>query len=80
MKGMDNLGRVYFQVLWHMEQLEDRYGKDDPQELEDLVRNGLRGGGHHRGAFPLRRSAVCCPSDDPGRRGVDHVGGATGRD
>ena len=45
MKGMDNLGRIYFQMLWHREQFEERYGKDDLPELEDSVRNAFEATG-----------------------------------
>lgn len=41
MKGMDRLGRVYFQLLWHGEEFEERYGKEDLPELEDSVRNAF---------------------------------------
>lgn len=41
MKGMDRLGRVYFQFLWHGEEFEDRYGKQDLPELEDGIRNAF---------------------------------------
>lgn len=41
MKGMDRLGRIYFQFLWHGEEFEDRYGKQDLPELEDGLRNAF---------------------------------------
>lgn len=41
MKGMDRLGRIYFQFLWHGEEFEDRYGKQDLPELEDGMRNSF---------------------------------------
>jgi len=54
MKGMDNLGRIYFQMLWHREQFEERYGKDDLPELEDSVRNAFE-------ATPLQLRTVHGP-------------------
>jgi hypothetical protein len=41
MKGMDRLGRIYFQFLWHGEEFETRYGKQDLPELEDGLRNAF---------------------------------------
>jgi hypothetical protein len=40
-KGMDRLGRIYFQMLWHGEKFEKRYGRQDMPALEDSVRNGF---------------------------------------
>ena len=45
MKGMDRLGRIYFQFLWHGEEFEDRYGKQDLPELEDGLRNAFEAAG-----------------------------------
>ena len=39
MKGMDRLGRIYFQFLWHGEEFEKRYGKPDLPEIEDGIVN-----------------------------------------
>ena len=41
MKGMDRLGRIYFQFLWHGPAFEKRYGKQDLPELEDGLRNAF---------------------------------------
>lgn len=45
MKGLDRLGRIYFQFLWHGEEFEDRYGKQDLPELEDGLRNAFEANG-----------------------------------
>jgi hypothetical protein len=42
-KGMDSCGRIYFQLLWHGEEFEDRFGKRDMPELEDTLRNNFEG-------------------------------------
>lgn len=41
MKGVDRLGRIYFQFLWHGEEFEKRYGKQDLPEIEDGIRNAF---------------------------------------
>jgi hypothetical protein len=41
MKGMDRVGRIYFQLLWHNDEFADRYGKHDLPELEDSLRNAF---------------------------------------
>ncbi len=45
MKGMDRKGRIYFQFLWHGEEFEDRYGKQDLPEIEDGLRNAFEADG-----------------------------------
>lgn len=41
MKGMDRLGRILFMLYWHMDEFEERYGKQDLPELESGLRNNL---------------------------------------
>ena len=41
MKGMDRIGRVLFQLYWHREAFEERYGKQHVPELEDMLRNSF---------------------------------------
>jgi hypothetical protein len=41
MKGMDRLARILFMLYWHMEEFEERYGKQDLPELEDGLRNAF---------------------------------------
>jgi hypothetical protein len=45
LKGMDRKGRIYFQFLWHGEEFEKRYGKQDMPELEDGLRNAFEADG-----------------------------------
>lgn len=41
MKGMDRLGRILFQLYWHRDAFEERYGKTHVPELEDMLRNSF---------------------------------------
>jgi hypothetical protein len=41
MKGMDRLGRILFQIYWHRDAFEERYGKTHVPELEDMLRNSF---------------------------------------
>jgi hypothetical protein len=41
MKGMDRVGRILFQLYWHREAFEERYGKQHVPELEDMLRNSF---------------------------------------
>jgi hypothetical protein len=41
MKGMDRIGRILFQLYWHREAFEERYGKSHVPELEDMLRNSF---------------------------------------
>jgi hypothetical protein len=41
MKGMDRIGRILFQLYWHREAFEERYGKTHVPELEDMLRNSF---------------------------------------
>jgi hypothetical protein len=45
MKGMDSLGRIYLQYLWHGQEFEDRFGASELPELEDGIRNTFEGTG-----------------------------------
>ena len=38
-EGMDADGRLYFNLLWHGDMFENRYGSDKMPELEDSLRN-----------------------------------------
>ena len=38
-KGLDALGRLYFNFLWHHDLFEDRYGGEKMPEMEDALRN-----------------------------------------
>jgi hypothetical protein len=42
MKALDGLGRLFFMFLWHQEEFEDRYGKQDLPEMEDSLRNNFK--------------------------------------
>jgi hypothetical protein len=41
MKGMDRVGRILFQLYWHRDSFEERYGKSHIPELEDMLRNSF---------------------------------------
>jgi hypothetical protein len=41
MKGMVRIGRILFQLYWHREAFEERYGKSHVPELEDMLRNSF---------------------------------------
>lgn len=41
MRALDKLGRRLFQLYWHGEDYEERYGKHDMPELEDAMRNAF---------------------------------------
>jgi len=41
MKGLDSLGRLLFNLYWHHDKFEDRYGADDLPELTDAMRNAF---------------------------------------
>ena len=41
MKGMDRVGRILFQLYWHRDAFEERYGKTHVPELEDMLRNSF---------------------------------------
>lgn len=41
MKGLDSLGRLLFNLYWHHDKFEDRYGGKDLPELEDSMRNAF---------------------------------------
>jgi len=41
MKGMDRIGRILFQLYWHRDSFEERYGKQHVPELEDMLRNSF---------------------------------------
>jgi hypothetical protein len=41
MKALDKVCRIYFLFLWHNEEFQDRYGKQDLPELEDSLRNTI---------------------------------------
>ena len=44
MKGLDSLGRLLFNMYWHRDQFEDRYG-EDTSDLEDATRNAFENTG-----------------------------------
>lgn len=39
--ALDKLGRLLFKFYWHMDMFEERYGKQDMPELEDMLRNAF---------------------------------------
>jgi hypothetical protein len=39
MKGLDSLGRLIFNMYWHRDKFEDRYGANNLTELEDAMIN-----------------------------------------
>jgi len=41
MKGLDSLGRLLFNLYWHHDKFEDRYGSNNLPELEDAMRNSF---------------------------------------
>jgi len=41
MKGLDSLGRLLFNLYWHYDKFEDRYGSSSLPELEDAMRNAF---------------------------------------
>lgn len=41
MKGLDSLGRLLFNVYWHHDKFEDRYGGNNLPELTDAMRNAF---------------------------------------
>lgn len=41
LRALDRLGRLLFNFYWHAEDFEERYGKQDLPELEDLLRNNF---------------------------------------
>lgn len=43
MKGMDRLGRIYYQYLWHGQEFEDRFGASELPEIKDGIRNTFEG-------------------------------------
>jgi len=40
-KGLDALGRLYFNFLWHHDLFENRYGSDKLPDMEDSLRNNF---------------------------------------
>ena len=38
-RGMDRVGRMLFLFYWHNDEFEDRYGKEDMDQLEDTLQN-----------------------------------------
>jgi hypothetical protein len=63
MKGMDRLGRILFQLYWHREAFEERYGKTHVPELEDMLRNSFEDLGDL--VLDLRQKTI---EADPGAR------------
>jgi len=43
MKGLDSLGRLMFNMYWHHDKFEDRYGARDLADLKDSMRNAFDG-------------------------------------
>jgi len=41
MKGLDSMGRLLFNMYWHHDKFEDRYGSNNLPELEDAMRNSF---------------------------------------
>jgi hypothetical protein len=41
MKGLDSLGRLLFNMYWHHDKFEDRYGGNNLPELTDAMRNAF---------------------------------------
>jgi hypothetical protein len=41
MKGLDSLGRLLFNMYWHHDKFEDRYGDRDLADLKDSMRNAF---------------------------------------
>lgn len=41
MKGLDSLGRLLFNLYWHYDKFEDRYGSNNLPELTDAMRNAF---------------------------------------
>jgi hypothetical protein len=41
MKGLDSLGRLLFNLYWHHDKFEDRYGENSLPELTDAMRNAF---------------------------------------
>ena len=41
MKGLDSLGRLLFNLYWHHDKFEDRYGASNLPDLEDAMRNAF---------------------------------------
>ena len=40
-KGLDAIGRLYFNFLWHHDLFENRYGSDKLSDMEDSLRNNF---------------------------------------
>jgi hypothetical protein len=40
-KGMDKIGRMLFLFYWHNDEFENRYGKEDMDELEDSLKQAF---------------------------------------
>lgn len=45
MLGLDRIGRLLFMYYWHNDKFQDRYGKQEMNELEDALRNTFKGVG-----------------------------------
>ena len=43
MKGLDSLGRLLFNMYWHHDKFEERYGARDLADLKDSMRNAFDG-------------------------------------
>jgi len=43
MKGLDSLGRLLFNMYWHHDKFEDRYGGNNLPDLTDAMRNAFEG-------------------------------------
>jgi hypothetical protein len=43
MKGLDSLGRLMFNMYWHHDKFEERYGARDLADLKDSMRNAFDG-------------------------------------
>jgi hypothetical protein len=41
MKGLDSLGRLLFNLYWHHDKFEERYGANNLPDLEDAMRNAF---------------------------------------
>jgi hypothetical protein len=41
MKGLDSLGRLLFNLYWHYDKFEERYGSSNLPELEDAMKNAF---------------------------------------
>jgi hypothetical protein len=62
MKGTDRLGRILFELYWHGEEFQERYGKSETPELEDALRNSFEAMGEV--VLKLKQKGVDPYNDD----------------